>query len=336
MAHGITNTDAFGEVRKNGKKAWHGLGIEIPEGLSTVDGFRTIGLDWETSLEPVFCEIAGKRVELPEHRAHVRSDNNELLGLVSDHYQALNNSDLAKFCDQLLGVDSAVSLETAGSLHGGRRIFALLRLPNTFEVAPGDVVKSYICTANGHGGFASFTGALTNIRVVCNNTLTQAEKDLAKGFRFRHMGKIDDKLDAARAILGLVTKQQKQFEEQARALVATDLSVGQVREFMDAAWVASFGKLPDATEQPEAYLKMLEKKNETIAKWLANMENARNSLAGIRGTAWAAFNSVTEWHDHQRGRFQSVAESDARAHSNLFGISNQSKVKVLNAALSLV
>ncbi len=33
MAHMIMGTDRYGEVRKNGQRAWHGLGLEIEEGF---------------------------------------------------------------------------------------------------------------------------------------------------------------------------------------------------------------------------------------------------------------------------------------------------------------
>lgn len=336
MAHGITSTDSFGEVRKNGKKAWHGLGMEIPEGLSAEDGFRQIGLNWETRLEPVYAEILGNKVELKEHRVHVRQDTGDILGLVSDHYQKIDNLEMAKFVDALLGEDAALTLETGGSLYGGKRVFALARLPKTLEVVPGDVVKPYVCVSNGHGGFASFIGMVTEVRVVCRNTLTMAERDMSRGFKFRHMGNLDAKIAQARTLLGLANEQHLKFAEQAKALVNTDLSVGQIRDFMDAAWIRLFGELPDAVEQPEAHAKMAEKRNETIMQWLRNLENERNTLAGMRGTAWAAFNAITEWSDHQRGRFGAVADSEARAHSNLFGVSNVGKVKVLQQALSLV
>jgi len=39
MAHEIRSSDRFGEVRANGQRAWHGLGVEIPEGIDTVAAF---------------------------------------------------------------------------------------------------------------------------------------------------------------------------------------------------------------------------------------------------------------------------------------------------------
>lgn len=42
------------------------------------------------------------------------------------------------------------------------------------------------------------------------------------------------------------------------------------------------------------------------------------------------------WHDHQRGRFKEVAESEGRIHSNLFGASSAAKNIAWNEALQLI
>lgn len=72
MAHEINNSDRFGEVRVNGKRAWHGLGVEIADGLNAVEGFKAIGLDWQTELLPVYAErmtMDGiERIEAKEHK----------------------------------------------------------------------------------------------------------------------------------------------------------------------------------------------------------------------------------------------------------------------------
>jgi hypothetical protein len=60
------------------------------------------------------------------------------------------------------------------------------------------------------------------------------------------------------------------------------------------------------------------------------------NLKGIVGTWWAAYNAVSQWHDHERGRFGAVTESDARVHSNLFGASSAGKKVAFATALEMV
>lgn len=335
MSHEIRTNDSFGYV---GRKAWHGLGRELAAGIDAETAFPKLGIGWKTDLLPIYCERlteAGvERVEVPSHRLHVRADNGEQLGMVSDGYKPFENMDLARFADALAGSDSAVQIETAGTLYGNRRVFALVRLPQVVRATSEDVSTQYVLLSNGHGGTASFAVYPTSVRVVCANTLAYSSKDAARGVSFRHTGDFDEKLRMARKVLGTAAEEVKKFQEMVSALVRTDLSVGQAREFMEKAWTASFGKL-DRLED-EALIRMRAKRDAEIEQWLGMMENERNSLPGIRGTAWAALNAVTEFHDHERGRFKSVHEGDGRVHSNLFGSSARAKSKVLKLALATV
>lgn len=344
MAHEINSTDKFGEVREHGKRAWHGLGTEIPDGLSAEDGFEQIGLGWRTTLAPVFAKIEGMgpngptstEVEIPEKRAHYRTDTMELLGVVSDGYRSLENMDLARFADALADADQGqVTVETAGSLHNGRRVFACVKLPEEVRAAEGDVMEQYVLVSNGHGGFASFACYPTSVRVVCANTLRWSESDVARGLRFFHLGSMEDKLANARQTLGIARKETALFQEQVTALVGLDLSSTRMRELAEEIYYRSFGKISVGLD-PESKAKMEAKRDEVIGKWMANMEDDRQRIAGIEGSAWAFYNSISQYHDHERNNFAPVTESNARISSNLFGVSQEHKRKAFRRLLQAV
>lgn len=337
MAHEIRSNDSFGEVRSNGQRAWHGLGIEIPEGLGAVDAFKQIGLGWSTELLPVFADRTTmngvERIEIATHKMHVRADTGDQLGMVSADYQKFDNQAGAEFADTICGDDAAPTVETASSLYGGRRVFVLLRMPKTIVVRGDDVVKPYICLSWGHGGFASIQGGMTGVRVVCANTIAMADREIGQsGFRFIHTGNVQDKLKSAQLLLGFAHKQIAKVGDQMRALASTQITGEQVKQFMNAAFEAAF---PQPDKDEEAFARWLTKKDQVFEEWRQLFVNERNNgLASIRGTAWAALNTVTEWHDHGRGRTDEG--SDVRVHSNLFGVSREAKSKTLKLALAMV
>lgn len=331
MAHGITMNDTFGF---SGKPGWHGLGQAFPEGtVSAVEGIKAIGMDWGETLLPVYATLPdGTRIEAKEHRAHVRLDNGELLGVVGEGYKSISNHDLAVFADSLAGDDAVAHLETAGTLFGGRRVFILLRMPQTIEVNNGDIVLPYICLSNGHGGFASFNVYPTSIRVECNNKLQMSERDLAKGARFYHTGDLGRKLAQARTIIGLAQKEMRTFEAQCKALSQQNLSLGQIREFMDLAYGMTFGSAPTEEENLKRWN---EKKAKVMADWMARCEGEKQTKFGGGGTAWAAINAYTEWSDHARGgTWMANRPADSRQHSNMFGVSAVAKRKIFDTALA--
>jgi len=350
MSHEINKNDTFAFTGSR-TNIWHGLGNEIEEGLSAEQAFVDQGLGWRTVLEPVYRKHllvddagfplmaedgsqASKMIEVEGHRYHSRQDIDLGLGMVSDGYKPVENIDLARFADALAGADAAVNVSTCGSLYNCRRIFVLVKLPQVVRATKDDVSEQYVLIGNGHGGFASLSVYPTSIRVVCANTLRWSERDMGRGLSFRHTGDMDAKIAAAKVVLGTAVKETEKFQEAVTALVSTSLSVEQAKHFMEQAWEGAYGKI--GRLEGEALAKMTAKRDEQVREFLGLMENERNSMPGIAGTAWAALNAFTEFQDHGRGRFKAVAESEARAHSNLFGSSSQAKTRAFRAALALV
>lgn len=62
----------------------------------------------------------------------MRDKDNSVLGIVTDRYKVVQNSEAFAFTDELLG--EGVRYETAGSLQGGRRTWLLARLPHQYII----------------------------------------------------------------------------------------------------------------------------------------------------------------------------------------------------------
>lgn len=345
MAHEIRADDVFGEVQIRGEKAWHGLGVEINDGMKAWPAFQEIGLDWETQLLPLVCQFkddAGKKKQfkVPTHSAHIRTDTMGLLGVVGSGYKPISNKALAEFADVLAEADKQVTVETAGSLRNGRQVFTLVRLPQDISVTDEDVLHQYVLIRNSHDGSAAFQIYPTSVRVVCANTLRLSERDICRGIQFQHTGDIKQKIDHARLALGLIGDQTKRFEAQVRVLAAKHLKKDEVAEYFRTVYDASFGVVPEQDESDpkdaRRFERQIARRDVILQAWQENMESDQQTIAGIKGTAWAAYNAVSFYHDHQRGRFLPVRESEGRVHSNLFGTSNDCKQTAFKQALALV
>jgi phage/plasmid-like protein (TIGR03299 family) len=341
MSHEINKNDTFGYV---GMKAWHGLGKELPDGLSAEEGFRQIGLDWDTELREIFTEVPSgidemgnptiRRIPVASHRAQVRTDTDDILGIVSKDYKKIDNREMAIFADAIAGADHAVTLSTAGSLRSGRRIFALIKLPRDIKIG-ADIVEPYVLVSNGHGGEAAFSIYPTTVRVVCANTLRMSERDAARGIRFTHTGDLESKLQQAKTALNIVMRETEVFEMKAKALAGKQLSGEQLRFFLEKTYDDTFGRLPTADEAGDMnYERMVAKRKDTIEQWALNLDDSRQNLQGIQGSAWAALNAITQWHDHERGRLG--PDTPARQHSNLFGASARDKRIAFRNALATI
>ena len=332
MSHEINSTDTFGETRTNGKRAWHRLGMEIEEGLTAVEGFKKIGLDWSTSLAPLTATMPdGTVIEVPGRAAQVRDDTKGVLGVVASDYPSVENMELAEFGDSLRS--EGLVLETAGSLRDGKNVFALLKLPEPIIAGKADEIQLFTLLSNGHGGTGAFAIYPTSVRVVCANTLRWSEKDAAKGLSFIHFGKttIEQRLQTARTALGMMTVETDKFRAQVDAMVKTNLTQTAAKDLFLAIYEKTFGRIPNDVDSKTAK-KLGDRRGLILEAWEANFQNERQSLAGIEGTSWAAFNAVTEWHDHERGNTERSDEQ--RMNSNLFGVSHVDKRKALATVLA--
>jgi phage/plasmid-like protein (TIGR03299 family) len=128
-----------------------GLGWSVVKKPLVIDR----GPDWQLDV------LRYKKVR--GYYATVRQDAEEELGVVGERYRIVQNHEAFAFVDQFLG--SAIHFETAGSLHGGRRVWVLATLPAHIEVG-GDAVRTYVLLMNSHDSSTAVVAATTPVRVV--------------------------------------------------------------------------------------------------------------------------------------------------------------------------
>lgn len=249
-----------------------------------------------------------------------------MLGVVGDGYRVFQNEQAFAFMDDLVG-DKLAMYQTAGSLKGGRKVWMLASIPREYRAGPDDLIKPYVLLTNTHDGSGSLRMIPTSVRVVCQNTLNLAlgAAGASEGLVIRHHGSLDARVKEARAKLGIVTARFDRFDEELHAMLARDLDVESADAYFD-------GLLP-----PAAGPRQRRRRREVIDAFLTNFDNDANSLAGIRHTAWAAYNAVSEWADHGR-RFRGAdpqQRKENRLNSIWFGSSHRLKQAAWVSALEL-
>ena len=193
------------------EKPWHGLGTLVAESPTSEDALHLAGLDWKVEQEEVrtqFNEI------IPGYKANIRNTDRKVLGVVTDRYKVIQNTEAFAFTDELLG--EGVRYETAGALQDGRKIWLLAHLPQEYIIG-GERISPYLVFSNTHDGSGSVKVAITPIRVVCNNTLNLALKTAERSFAMIHTGDIKEKMKDAKDTLFMAEKYMqelgKEFEE---------------------------------------------------------------------------------------------------------------------------
>ncbi len=164
------------------------------------------------------------------YKANVSSSDRKVLGVVSDRYKVVQNTDAFSFTDELLG--KGVRYETAGSLQEGKKVWILARFPREYIIA-GERISPYLVFSNTHDGSGSVKVAVTPVRVVCNNTLNLALDTAKRSFSMIHTGNIRDKMQEAKDTLFMVEKYMDSLGIEFEQLRRQKMTDAQVKEYIE-------------------------------------------------------------------------------------------------------
>jgi phage/plasmid-like protein (TIGR03299 family) len=309
---GLDTSNGRVAVMVAGEAAWHRLGVQVTAAVTSGEAIRLAGLDWKVVRLPLTFEWKG--AQKPQNAAYalVREDTGEFLNQVGPRYQPIQNADGFAFLDEVLAKYGA-RYETAGAIYGGRKVWMQAVLPaSSFTLAGGDENKAYVMFSNAHGGEAAWVYP-TSHRVVCANTYRVSFGDRDRGFSIRHTGDVKAKVKVKKAqeLLGLAVRGFDAYRQAAETMVRLPLDVSRYAgEVLDvvldmhaaeaAAQATATGGLEAsliATEAEAKLERLKERKTDLLEEILRRYESG---TCAPRGTAWAAFNAVTETADHSQ------------------------------------
>ena len=206
---------------------WHGLGVRVESALSSQDALIQSGLDWKVVQRPIMTNVYDP---IPGYKANIRDTDNRILGVVTDRYKVVQNSEAFAFTDALLG--EGVKYETAGSLQDGKKIWILAKLPDKY-IIEGEQIDPYLVFSSSHDGNGAIKVAMTPIRVVCQNTLNVALSSAKRMWSTIHVGDLAAKMDEAHNTLLLAEKYMGKLGTEVSKLSKIKLSDAKVMEYID-------------------------------------------------------------------------------------------------------
>jgi phage/plasmid-like protein (TIGR03299 family) len=302
---------------------WHGLGEQIFQDESIADWQKRAGLDWTVEKLPL---VAGGDVPVASHCALVRSSDRKVLDIVGKDWNPVQNHDVFEFFRQFTEAGHA-TMETAGSLRGGRQVWALANLGTGFEVAPGDFVKGYLLLASPHESGKALIAKVTPTRVVCANTMAVALGTAgARGeYRMPHYQTFDPK--AAIEAIGLARETLVAYEANCKKLWGLQLDREKMLQVLgpifadvekdDLPGWASAGAANDDELTPRV-------------KRILELVDTQPGGDVTGKTAWGLVNAVTFYADHESGK-----SPDGRMASAWLGTMAARKQRTFDSLLQL-
>jgi len=322
MAHEMTENDS---AVYHKTKAWHGLGNVVDYTLSLNSALRASGLGWGVEKTN---GISTHGIWTDEYRATVRTDTQEILGIVSPQYQVVENEEVFRLAEYFSDV---ATVESAGSIQGGRKCYLLLN-QDSFEASLDDTVERYMALFWGHDGKSSIVLKPTSIRVVCKNTMDMAlAQDTKNKMTIKHHGDMDTKMQEAKDILAEYKNTGMLFRNQVDTLVNRPISHNELRRFFFDVYQDMEGYIPTRPITPEEE-KAHTKAVATIGTW----DNTFEQESGLLPASWwLAVNAVTNHIQHRKSARGRQATPASRAYSNLIGNGSEASRKVMQHALAM-
>lgn len=328
MSHEIDTSNGRHNMAyvKGAAKPWHGLGFEV-EADATIDEWAVAGgLQFKVVKgELLFKAEDGVVREAGDtlNRAVLyRDDTMSPLSVMSKNRYTIHQP--ADILDFIADVSRAMQwpVETVGSLFGGRKIWALLKLPEAFALPGGDKVEGYLLACTSFDGSTGSEFRFVTVRVVCNNTLEMALDAANKGAVVYHSAEID--IEKVKTDLGIGHSIWATFIEKAKQLTAITVSKAQAQSVLRKV----YGEPKLVNELGKASV-LIENPNVVRTLGYFQGQGIGSKLESAKGTGWGLVNAVTQEVDH----FGS--NRSARLNSAWFGPGAARKQAVVDAVLAL-
>jgi phage/plasmid-like protein (TIGR03299 family) len=307
MAHELTiRADGYTEMAFVGATPWHGLGQELDQNATIEQWRKAAGMDWSIKSAPTRFipeNTYGELHNVKNQNVLYRTDNNAPLSIVSDRYQIVQPADVLEFFRDLVE-ESGFRLHTAGTLFGGKRLWALAETGKFAEVSEGDGIGGFLLLSTSADKSLATTARFTSVRVVCNNTLSLSVQNNAHCVSFTHARKFDHEL--LKSKLGAAVASFDGFMEMAKHLERQRITTEQADAFIKRILFTV-----DQLIEPDFNIE----KNRPYNKILDLFKGEAKGSELVGDTKWALLNSVTEYFDHHHPS----RTDDARLNNTWFG-----------------
>jgi phage/plasmid-like protein (TIGR03299 family) len=334
--HELDFTKGRAAIAFAGETPWHGHGAPILPGDSLEIIRKKAGLDYTVHARPLFFTPPGDLLSdsselyrVKDQKALVRNDTGELLSIVGARYKVVQPGAVLEFFRDLLH-HQGLSMEVAGALDYGRKVWALARIDDQFSLHGADTQVPYVLIATSYDGTLATTAMLTSVRVVCMNTLRFSGAFRADGssdgvYRVRHDQEFV--VRDAHGKLGLNEDAWLEYQKNLANLASFQLSEAEALEYFYL--IAGQGDAIVRNEDNGQVISFPEPSRVTKQFINAYLNGPGAELPGTKGTLWGALNAVTFYQDH----VAPASDRGARFNSATFGGGNQRKQHAYSLAI---
>ena len=301
-----------------GQSPWGDIGTQVSNDLSPQQIMEKADLNWSVDKVKTYADYQGEKIPTGLE-ALVRSSDNKILTQVGKNWEPCQNETAFEFFNEYC-LEGGMDMESAGSLKGGKMVWALAKIKESFDVVKGDQVDSYLLFSNPHEYGKSIDVRFTPIRVTCMNTLAMAIKGSAvNGMKVNHRKAFDPQI--VKETMGIAHEKFEQYKEVAKFLSKKRFDSQSLIQYYNEVFPRTYKGKDEVIVS--AYDDLT-----TNGQKAFDVLQSQPGANFAQGSWWQALNSVTYLTDHVMGR-----EADSRMTSSWFGANANRKVVAVSKAI---
>jgi phage/plasmid-like protein (TIGR03299 family) len=317
-------------------------GVYFENPPSLLEGLRQTGLDYTATLDRVQAVVmqdgiseSGEPVEIPTYIdipdrrvVTMRFDDGRLVPVnptLSPKYHLEQPREALAWGQEIIdqGEGALVALGAYGKPLGSK-LYAAFALEG-IKVGGEDPVGLFLTIITGVDGYTARSARLAPVRFACTNEtpLYFGKRAPAPSFSMRHTSGMADRVAEARQALDLAVAYREEFAVQAERALAVKMNENKAITY----WRQVFGVPAQASEWKPRQATIAQPREDELVALLGG-----DTCQAGRGTAWAAFNALTEYVDH--GNIKDAEKLATRQLRILEGATDEIKQRAWDLALA--
>lgn len=299
MAHNLnfnsnTGKHSFFSVKE---KAWHNLGQLVEESPTSEEAINLAGLNYNVERMPIYASLQTTFEKVQAFYATIRTDTNQILGIVGDKYEIVQNREAFTFFDEIVQ-SGKVKYETAGALGKGERIFITVKMPDCLRISRNDIIEKYIFLTTSHDGSGAIMAAFTPVRIVCNNTLNMALKNHSNAVYIRHTANASEKLKQAARIMHISENTGQILEQMFKLWTKVSVNDNEAKKLIALAMAPNKEVFEAIASNNQNFEFSTHFESICGDVWKYAQEAPSQQLETTKGTIFGVYNSITGFYQN--------------------------------------
>lgn len=248
----------------------------------------------------------------------------EIINTVKGGYHVSQNKDIVELVVQgMQPFGGELSVQKAGSLHGGRRTYLQLQIDGHGKVG-NDTVKRYVTIIDSNDGSSGLAVGIGDFTMSCSNQFFHFYK--SGQAKFRHTASLEHRVKEIPSLIKMALSESLRMVETYKNFQSTSISRNLAHKMVNH--VLGFDKVTSSIKE------LNEKSTKSMNAMDTLYDNIEKEMNSKGNNVWGLHSGVTRWTTHEKS---APRRENGRIQSIMVGGTNyKTNQKSLEYALSLV